>query len=438
MRRILSFGLMTLLGLWASITAQQQRFPKPEFQSDYQVPLAIEPAPRALFMEYVDLTVLLAVLALTAWFVFKKRSRKGILGLSVFSLVYFGFYRNGCICSVGSLQNVSLSFFSADYSLPITVLAFFLIPLLVALFYGRLFCAAACPLGAIQDMVIVKPLRIAPWIQKTLGLFPFVYLAMAVLFAATGTDFLICRFDPFVGIFRLGAEFHMIVLGISFLLIGMFVARPYCRFVCPYGALLKVCSHVSKRSLSITPDACINCKLCTNSCPFDAIDLPVEEKENKASANDVKRFVVYALLIPVWMFLGGLAVSGSYKLLSSAHPTVSMANLLVSHPEWLSQKGSLDVETFKSSGKALPVLISEAKIIQGQFRIGGWYAGAFIGLVVGLSLLNQVRFRKRSIYEANKANCLSCARCMDYCPVGKPEHPYNLKEQQVANQENEN
>jgi formate hydrogenlyase subunit 6/NADH:ubiquinone oxidoreductase subunit I len=57
--------------------------------------------------------------------------------------------------------------------------------------------------------------------------------------------------------------------------------------------------------------------------------------------------------------------------------------------------------------------------------VGGWYLGAFIGLVIGISLLNQVVFRKRSIYEANKGDCFSCGRCMDFCPVGKPEHPYH-------------
>lgn len=218
--------LCLLTGFVLNAGAQVQRFPKPEFQSGYEVPKTLEPAPRAPFMEDVDLFVLVAVMSLTTWFIFKKRSRKAILWLSVFSLAYFGFYRNGCICSIGAIQNLSLSLFGNDYSISYTVLAFFTLPLLFALAVGRVFCASACPLGAIQDLVIVKPIKMAPWLQKTLSLFPFVYLGLAVLYAATGTDFIICRYDPFVGIFRLGGEFHMILLGICFLLIGMFVARP--------------------------------------------------------------------------------------------------------------------------------------------------------------------------------------------------------------------
>ncbi|HET9571752.1 MAG TPA: 4Fe-4S binding protein [Bacteroidales bacterium] len=419
-----SLLICLFMGLAMDVSAQQQRFPKPEFQSGYQTPTTLEPAPRMPFMEYVDVFVLIAVMSLTTWFIFKKRSRKGILWLSVFSLAYFGFYRNGCICSIGAVQNLSLALFGNNYSISYSELAFFALPLLFALAVGRVFCASACPLGAIQDLVIVKPIKMAPWLQKSLGLFPFVYLGLAVLYAATGTDFIICRYDPFVGIFRLGAEFHMILLGICFLLIGMFVARPYCRFVCPYGAMLKVSSLLTRKHLSITPEECISCHLCKDSCPFSAIDYPVNEKENRATKNDFKKFILYSALIPVMMFLGGWAVSGSYKLLSSANPDVHLANLLVSNPTLMQQSNDIDIVTFLSSGKSLQTLVSEAKVIQEKFKVGGWYLGAFIGLVIGISLLNQVTYRKRSIYEANKGDCLSCGRCMDFCPVGKPEHPY--------------
>ena len=387
-------------------------------------------------MEYVDLFVLVAVMTLTTWFIFKKRSRKGILWLSVFSLAYFGFYRNGCICSIGAIQNVSMALFGNGYSISYSVLAFFILPLLFALAVGRVFCASACPLGAIQDLVIVKPIKMAPWLQKTLSLFPFVYLGLGVLYAATGTDFIICRYDPFVGIFRLGAEFHMILLGICFLLIGMFVARPYCRFVCPYGALLKVSSLFTRKHLSITPEECISCHLCKGSCPFGAIDYPVDEKENKATKSDFKKFILYAVLIPVLMVVGGWLVSSSYQLLSSANPTVHLANVLVAKPELMQQSNDLDIVTFMSSGKSLQNLVSEATLIQGKFKVGGWYLGAFIGLVIGISLLNQVIFRKRSIYEANKGDCFSCGRCMDFCPVGKPEHPYHQTQANDAKLEN--
>lgn len=402
-----------------SVWAQQQRFPKPEFESGYEQPSTITPEPRALSLEYFDVLVLLVVLSLATWFALKKRSRQGVLWLSVFTLIYFGFYRNGCICSIGAIQNVTLSFADPAYAISLTALLFFLLPLAFTLFFGRTFCAGACPLGAIQDLVIIKPISLPKWLNKTLGLIPYLYLSLAVLFAATGTDFIICRYDPFVGIFRMDAKFLMVVLGVSFLLMGMFVARPYCRFFCPYSVLLSWMSRFSKWHLTITPAACIQCKLCTNSCPFDAIDFPTNEKEVVKSGLGPKRFLAYAVLIPIWVAAGVFVGERSHTFLSKANPDVFLAELLISNPEIKNDPDNIDVQTFLASGKTMETLVQEADVIRDKFYIGSMIAGGFLGLVIGMTLLNTVVFRKRQDYVPHKGNCLSCGRCMDYCPVEK-------------------
>ncbi len=399
--------------------AQQQRFPKPEFESGYTQPTPETPEPRALALEYFDVLVLFLVLSLATWFAVKTRSRQGILWLSVFTLLYFGFYRNGCICSVGSIQNMTLSFSDPNYAISLTALLFFILPLVFTLFFGRTFCAGACPLGAIQDLVILKPISLPKWLNKTLGLIPYIYLSLAVLFAATGTDFIICRYDPFVGIFRMDASFHMVVLGVAFLLMGMFVARPYCRFLCPYGVLLNWMSRFSKWHLTITPSKCIQCKLCTNSCPFDAIDFPTNEKEVLKSGLGPKRFIMYAVIIPVWVAAGVFVGEKSHTFLSKANPDVYLAELLISKPELKNDLDNIDIQTFLSSGKSMQTLVEEATVIREKFYTGSMIAGGFLGLVIGLTLLNTVVFRKRQDYEPHKGNCFSCGRCMDFCPVEK-------------------
>lgn len=402
-----------------SVWAQQQRFPKPEFESGYEQPSTVTPEPRALALEYFDVLILLVVLSLATWLALKKRSRQGILWLSVFTLIYFGFYRNGCICSIGAIQNVTLSFADPTYAISLTALLFFLLPLAFTLFFGRTFCAGACPLGAIQDLVIIKPISLPKWLNKTLGLIPYLYLSLAVLFAATGTDFIICRYDPFVGIFRMDATFLMVVLGVSFLLMGMFVARPYCRFFCPYSVLLSWMSRFSRWHLTITPAACIQCKLCTNSCPFDAIDYPTNEKEVVKSGLGPKRFLVYAVLIPIWVAAGVFIGERSHTFLSKANPDVFLAELLISNPEIKNDPDNIDVQTFLASGKTMETLVQEAEVIRSKFYVGSMIAGGFLGLAIGMTLLNTVVFRKRQDYEPHKGNCLSCGRCMDYCPVEK-------------------
>jgi NosR/NirI family transcriptional regulator, nitrous oxide reductase regulator len=414
---ILSLCLGLCLSLVPIGTDAQQRFPKPEFESGYTQPNTITPEPRSTFMEYVDLSVLLVVLSLSAWLAIRKRSRQGILWLSVFTLIYFGFYRKGCICSVGSIQNIALTLSNSGYTISLTVLLFFLIPLIFSLYFGRVFCAGACPLGAIQDMIIIKPVSLPSWLRKTLGLIPYVYLALAILFAVTGTDFIICRYDPFVGIYRRDAPILMTILGISFLLMGLFVARPYCRFFCPYGVLLKWTSILSKWHLTITPAECIRCKLCTTSCPFDAIKFPTEPKAIRSSREGAKKFLLYLLLIPLWIGAGTLAGWKSHTWLSKANPDVYLAELLITRPEVKNDPKNIDVQTFLSSGKTQEKLVEEAIAIRTKFMWGSMIIGGFLGLVIGLTLLNQVIFRRNEDYQPDRGDCFSCGRCMDYCPV---------------------
>jgi NosR/NirI family transcriptional regulator, nitrous oxide reductase regulator len=416
------FKIIMMVGLFfISIQGmtQVQRFPKPEFETGYTQPSPTTPEPRADFMAYIDVAILVLVMSLAAWFLIKKRSRKGILWLSIFSLCYFGFFREGCVCSVGSVQNIALTLFDPAYAISIPIILFFILPLLFSLFFGRVFCASACPLGVIQDLVIIKPISIPVWLRKTLGFLPYIYLGLAVLLAATASDFIICRYDPFVGIFRRSAEFSMIVLGIAFLLMGLFVARPYCRFLCPYGVLLGWTSRFSKYHVSITPSSCIQCKLCSESCPFDAIDKPSELLKTGQKEGNKKQFTIYALLIPVWILLGGFAMNQAHSFLSKAHPDVYLAELLIKHPELKNDKSNLDIQTFLSSEKTMDHLVSEAKIIKQKYYIGSWIFGGFLGLVIGIMLMNQFVTRRRDSYEPNKVGCYSCGRCMKYCPLKK-------------------
>jgi polyferredoxin len=275
-----STGTFLILAAWliAAVAASAApRFPPPEFESGYQLPKAAYPDARAIWRDTADVAVLAAALSVAAWLALKKRSRKGMMALSVFSLAYFGFYRGGCICPIGAIQNVTLALASSRYAVPASAVLFFILPLAFALLFGRVFCAGVGPLGAIQDLVLIRPVTVPMPLQKALAVFPAVYLGAAVLFAWLDTLYLICRYDPFVAFFRLGGEFYMLVVGGIFLLVSLFVGRPYCRFACPYRVLLGLCSRVAWRHATITPDQCVVCSLCEGECPFGAIRKPTPE-----------------------------------------------------------------------------------------------------------------------------------------------------------------
>lgn len=394
-----------------------QRFPRPEFESGYKQPITQLQDPRGVFFEYLDLAVFIACLSLITWLVLKKRSRKGVFWLSIFSLLYFGFYRTGCICPVGSLQNVTLALFNPEYSIPINGIAFFILPLIYTLFFGRTFCAGVCPLGAIQDVFALRPVPLKSWVQSLLGLIPFIYLGLAVLFAATGSDFIVCRYDPFVGFFRHNATFMMFAIGAILLLIGVFIARPYCRFLCPYGVLLNLVSRFSKNHLSIAPSTCISCRLCENACPYGAIDKPTGAKYKEHSNMLVKRLILYCLITPLLMAASGWTASKYHETFAKVNGKVRLANQIMLASKSESTQTSIEITTFRSSGKPAEKLYEEVALILDRFYLGSWFLGAFIGLVFGLTLAQLTLIPYKTDYTTNKGTCFSCARCVDYCPV---------------------
>ena len=396
------------------------RVPSPEFESDYVFPRLTTPAPRSLFLEYFDAFVLLLTLAIVSYLVLQRRSRTGIFFVTVFSIAYFGFFRQGCVCPVGSLQNIAYALFNHDYAIPAVVIVIFVLPLISALFFGRTFCSSVCPLGAIQDVVIFRPMRLPAWLLRPLEFFPVLYLGLAVLVAATGTDFIICRFDPFVSFYRLGGSFNMLLLGCAFLVLGIFVARPYCRFVCPYGVLLNWLSKLSWRHATITPDHCIQCRLCEDVCPVEAIKKPVSFQQGqtgtKSIEHDRKRVIVLALLFPAIIFVGGYTGSLLDVLLSRLDADVRLADQIIREELDVTVAPTLESETFYASETTRKELFSRAKAVVERYRRGGIVFGVFLALVLWFSLLPSYFRRERTDYEIDRGACVSCGRCFSYCP----------------------
>jgi len=399
------------------VSAQvRERFPKPDFESGYARPELGAPLPRAAVWDFVDIFVLAAALSLAMVFALKTRSRRMIFLLMVFSLAYFGFFRKGCVCAIGAVQNVSEALFTSATVVPVTVIVFFLLPLIAALFTGRTFCAAVCPLGAIQDAVVLKPARVPHWLAKALGILPVVYLGLAVLLSVTGAGYVICQYDPFIGFFRFGADFNMVLFGSSMLLLGTVVARPYCRFLCPYGVLLGWMSRLSRRHARITPDECNNCRLCEESCPFGAIRKPLNPPPAPVKNSDVKRLASLFLLLPIVAAACGWIGSRLDVPLSRLHPKVSLAEIVLQENAGRQPVVTDPLKAFKASGKPTEELMAEAAALRRKFRTGGWILGGFVGFMVWVELTGLFIRKRRPEYEMDRGACLSCGRCFAYCP----------------------
>ena len=136
------------------------------------------------------------------------------MALSIFSVLYFGFWRKGLrLRDRLAAERRAGAVWRPGYAVPIGVLAFFVLPLVFALFAGRTFCAGVCPHGALQDLVLLKPVKVPPWLEQALSVLPYIYLGAGVLFAATGSAFIICQYDPFVPIFRMNGRTLMVLSG---------------------------------------------------------------------------------------------------------------------------------------------------------------------------------------------------------------------------------
>ncbi len=141
----------------------------------------------------------------------------------------------------------------------------------LALVFGRIICGQVCPVGAVQELMYLLPVKkhgraeSRTPVAVRAGVF-IVFLAAALGFSGNLLEF--------IGV---PAFFHLAVASVSFfiflgiLLLSTTVYRPFCRYVCPYGALLAPAASKALYQLRRT-EACIECRKCERACPTGEAD----------------------------------------------------------------------------------------------------------------------------------------------------------------------
>ena len=141
-----------------------------------------------------------------------------------------------------------LRIFAGGVSLSaIGALAAPLLMLIVALIYplaGRSghYCANICPFGSAQELagkLSRRKLRITPRILKLLSVLRNLLWGVLMALLLTGTCTAWIDYELFTAFLYSSASVWVIVLAALFLVLSVWVPRPYCRFVCPTGALVK-------------------------------------------------------------------------------------------------------------------------------------------------------------------------------------------------------
>ena len=119
--------------------------------------------------------------------------------------------------------------------------------LIVALIYplaGRSghYCANICPFGSAQELagkLSRRKLRITPRVLKLLSVLRNLLWGVLMALLLTGTCTAWIDYELFTAFLYSSASVWVIVLATLFLVLSVWVPRPYCRFVCPTGALVK-------------------------------------------------------------------------------------------------------------------------------------------------------------------------------------------------------
>ena len=347
----------------------------------------------------------------------KGRSRTGLFLLSIVSLAWLGFWRKGCVCPIGAIQNVTQAIFDKDYAAGGLVIAVFALPLVFTLFFGRSFCASVCPLGAVQELVAVRPVQVPTWIDHALGLLAYVYLGAAVLFAATGSAWIICRYDPFVGLFRLTVQ--RLDAGPQRRISGRgAVHRPA---LLPLALSLRGDPRAARRgSLGGTcgfrpSSACsAGCaKMPAPTAPSGGRRWPrrppsarrpggVDRRALRGADPDRRRGV---------LGLGDAIVAGrpaSDRPACRADPAGGV------RPG--EDAGRDATEAFRDTGESVESLYGRADGSSEKFAWGGALFGGWVGLVFAVKLVQLSVRRRRTDYEPDRGACVSCGRCFWYCP----------------------
>ncbi len=209
-------------------------------------------------------------------------------GFLVFTLVWVGWIANAqlSVVNVLTFANSLMTGFSWTYFLSAPLIFVFWVSVAGGiLFWGRgPFCGWLCPFGALQELLnnAARALKIpqinVPWGLNErlwpikyilfLGLFGLSFYSMAMAEVAS-------EVEPFKTAITLKfmRAWPFVLFAASLLVMGLFIERFFCRYLCPLGAALAIPSRLSMFFpwLKRHPQCGSPCQRCAKECPVQCI-----------------------------------------------------------------------------------------------------------------------------------------------------------------------
>ncbi len=152
---------------------------------------------------------------------------------------------------------------------------------LLSVLFGPVFCGWFCPLGSLQEWIGKLGKRIFK--KRYNHLIPrkfdivlrylrYVLLVWVVYITAKTAILSFQNIDPYYALFNFYKEevalSALAILGVT-LLLSLLIERPWCKYACPYGALLGLTNLFRVFGIRRRASSCINCKACDAACPMN-------------------------------------------------------------------------------------------------------------------------------------------------------------------------
>jgi len=160
-----------------------------------------------------------------------------------------------------------------------------IIGFVLAFLFGPVFCGWVCPLGTIQEWVAKLGHKffkrkynhfIPAKLDSVLRYARYIILAWVVYVTATSGTLIFAEYDPYFALFNFWstevAVGGLIILGAT-LILSLFIERPWCKYACPYGAVLGITNLFRVFKIKRAESTCKADGACSIMCPMNiAVD----------------------------------------------------------------------------------------------------------------------------------------------------------------------
>jgi polyferredoxin len=160
-----------------------------------------------------------------------------------------------------------------------------IISFVLAILFGPVFCGWVCPLGTVQEWVAKWGRKlfkrgynqfIPRRIDNILRYARYIVLAWVLYVTATSGKLIFADYDPYFALFNFwSGEVAWTALAILGLTLGLslFVERPWCKYACPYGAVLGISNLFRAFQIRRVESTCKADGACSVLCPMN---IPVD------------------------------------------------------------------------------------------------------------------------------------------------------------------